>query len=82
MKSAKEWLETLKEPYRSRALKNYDPDFVLGKTIENLSSAILRSFSWRKSSEGSKYWDDIYNRALIEDETLLNKELELKYEIY
>lgn len=66
MKTAKEWLETLPEPYRSQALENLNvvrcypqPDY---ECIDK-SSAIENGFSWRLTIEGYDYWLNAFNKA-------------------
>jgi len=61
-KYIKEWLETLKEPYRSQALHNYDKSKWSGRLEKTsaLSKALFRAFDWKSSSEEDQYWRKIH----------------------
>ncbi len=76
MKTIKEHLETLPEPYRSQALENYNPRF-LGddppQKFEQVSEALIYAFDWTESPEGEEYWDK-YQDSLINQENLLPSE--------
>lgn len=70
MKTVKEWLEGLEEPYRSQAFENVEelnvhPGGVLFAREESLSSALIGAFDWGKSPQGHKYWENIYEKAFI-----------------
>lgn len=57
MKTVKEWLETLDEPYRSQALENLDEEY--GDMIEpNLAEALWGAFVWDDTPQGNDYWRD------------------------
>jgi hypothetical protein len=58
MKTIKEWLETLPEPYRSQALKN---GIDMGKERSSLFKAINSAFVWSNSKEGFDYWRMVAN---------------------
>jgi hypothetical protein len=62
MKTIKEWLETLPEPYRSKALSQAN-DRALKGECGTLAEAISGSISWRGSFEGVEYWIDVHRRA-------------------
>lgn len=62
MKTTKEWLELLNEPYRSQALKNMNPDVKNAKVI-NMSAALLTAFPWNHTEEGFKYWKDLFDKS-------------------
>lgn len=66
MKTIKEWLETLPEPYRSKALSQADTRSLKEK-CRTLALAISGSISWRGSVEGIEYWIDVYRRAMRGD---------------
>ena len=59
-KTIKEWLETLPDGYRERALKNHDPKTYDGTQINSLSDAIRRAFLWGGSPEGHGFWSDVW----------------------
>ena len=53
------WLEQLKEPYRSQALKNVEKENDLDIDVETTTSllfALSESFVWVDSHEGYTYW--------------------------
>lgn len=60
MKTISEWFETLHEPVRSKALKNYDGR--VEKTAD-LKAAIYEAFSWHDTPEGFQYWMDRYTEV-------------------
>jgi len=53
-KTIREWLETLPDGYRERAIKNYDRF-----PINSLSRAISETFLWRPTPEGYEFWDAV-----------------------
>lgn len=60
-KTIKQWLETLPEPYRTRALEN----IYLGKTehiCNCIEDALISAFSWENSKQGLAYWQKIYSK--------------------
>ena len=66
-KTIREWLETLPDGYRERALKNYDPKF---SDDEGLAGAIAIAFIWDETPdcEGYEFWNAVYEWALGEGE--------------
>ena len=67
MKTVKEWLETLPDGYRDRALSQASPDRLKEET-DTLSSAILRFIpDWTDTKEGWDFWDSVDDWA--EDKT-------------
>lgn len=63
MKTIKEWLETLPEPYRTQALENAKNCLVgCGRTLDvnqgTLSDAVAGAFIWLLSPQGEQYWED------------------------
>lgn len=66
MKTIREWLEELPEPYRSQALENFDNYWTkeeqddLSKRI-SLSFAVLSAFAWDESKQGGDYWNKLYD---------------------
>lgn len=65
MKTIREWLEELPEPYRSQALENamkYNPtDIDKTPIYQTLTCALRESFIWGQTEQGYKYWSDIEN---------------------
>lgn len=66
MKTIREWLEELPEPYRTQALENMkndkpptNPDEppVTGNTLD---SALEEAFIWYKSPQNRTYWFDVF----------------------
>jgi hypothetical protein len=65
MKTIKEYLEELPEPWRSQALENYDPKFhPHTKTTSSLESAISWAFDWSESPEGHEYWSTAHDSII------------------
>jgi len=63
-KTIVEWLETLPDGYRERALKNYDPEYCdTGVNIIDLAGAVMWGFSWEDSPEKQVFWDAVYEWA-------------------
>lgn len=60
MKTIKEWLETLEEPYRSQAIKNTE-ESLLPIERESLDDAIIKAFTWSDTEEGFNHWNALYN---------------------
>lgn len=70
MKTIKEWLEELPEPYRTQAIDNMNQaterhglrvDLI---EEESLSKALCGAFSWALSKEGASYWSYLYEMKL------------------
>ena len=57
-KTVKQWLNTLKEPYKSKALNNLQKEVINVKVI-SISKALKQSFDWDNSQEGWEYWNDL-----------------------
>ncbi len=55
MKTIKQWLETLPNPIKEKALANLIKDRE-DKEEENLSDALYEAFYWSKADEGYNYW--------------------------
>lgn len=58
MKTIREWLEELPEPYRSQAFRN-TPCINTDLYAPSLKYAIVRAFVWHKSPEGFEYWEKL-----------------------
>jgi hypothetical protein len=54
MKTIREWLEELPEPYRMQAFNNATSD--LDIQVVSLSLALMKSFIFNASKEGCEYW--------------------------
>lgn len=66
MKTIREWLEQLPEPYRTQALENafsirslFDIDREPSR--QTIKCALREAFIWHKTSQGHTYWADIAN---------------------
>ena len=57
-KTVKEWLNTLKEPYKSKALRQTNED-VLNLYCDSLVNSLYQMFDWQISFEGLEYWSDL-----------------------
>lgn len=58
MKTVKQWLDTLEEPHRTKALNNTDKE-ALKETTNSLLSALMKAFIFHYSPEGQDYWWDV-----------------------
>lgn len=67
MKTIKQWLEELPEPYRTQALENYE-----NNKVQSLSFALINAFEWYDTPEGIEYWADL-NKKICEN-NLVDKE--------
>lgn len=65
MKSIREWLELLPEPYKGQALTNSGGKESLDLEENTLFDALASAFIWNESAEGEEYW-----RTLAEDKVL------------
>ena len=71
MKTIREWLESLPEPYRSQALENMDnyrrpyaPE--AHSSHGNLEEALMAAFLWYDTPQGREYWENVsQDRSLI-----------------
>ena len=50
-KTIKKWLNTLKEPYKSKALQQTNED-ILNMHCNSLINSLYQMFSWSESDEG------------------------------
>lgn len=60
-KTIMEWLETLPEPFKSKALDNASDN--LDAMQPTLSAAIYHGFDWKQSPEGFSFWSDCHLRC-------------------
>lgn len=59
MKTVKEWLNDLEQPYKRQALNNL-LYIKAGLRVSNICSALDFAFDWESSLEGFEYWQDLY----------------------
>lgn len=59
MKTIREWLEELPEPYRTQAINNTEKNRLLTHDV-SLREAITVAFFWGNSPEGHEYWAEFY----------------------
>lgn len=64
-KTIREWLETLPDGYRERALANMDPDLGNINICKDLPEATSRAFVWEKTpeEEGYEFWYAVHDWA-------------------
>lgn len=65
MKTIKQWLEELPEPYRTQALENADR-CDLDKDAKSKPAALRNAFEWEETPEdqGYYYWEDLWEKLL------------------
>lgn len=61
MKTIREWLEELPEPYRTQALENTAEE---RKQVikKDLDSALWCAFDWIWAKEGCRYWSNLHKK--------------------
>jgi len=59
MKTIKDYLNELQEPYRTQALNNLDKGYE-DRKVKNILIALTLAFVWDESPEKHKYWNDLY----------------------
>ena len=65
MKTIREHLESLPEPYRTQALENMRPEKALVFPSMNCrGEALTLAFDWERSPEGYLYWEERYEHEL------------------
>lgn len=57
-KTVKQWLNTLKEPYKTKAIKQTNKQ-ILKEKVDSLIVALYKMFLWKDSQEGDEYWRDL-----------------------
>ena len=73
IKTIKQWLEELPEPYRTQALENYQDFFYQDEEpINYISDAINWAFRWESSKEGYDYWFNFWEK--LSKNNLVDKE--------
>lgn len=61
MKTIKEWLETLPEPYKEKALEYAALENTLETRQETLHDALHSAFIWKQTVQGFEYWKGLFN---------------------
>jgi hypothetical protein len=59
LKTREEWFDTLEEPTRVMAIQNTKAKKLKEKCM-SLSCALEAAFVWVETTEGHKYWEDVY----------------------
>lgn len=67
MKTIREWLNELPEPYRTQALNN-TTKYNLDKEKKSLSDALLGAFFWFDSPEHFSYWGNLHDKIIFKVE--------------
>lgn len=62
MKTIKEHINQLQQPYRIQAINN-TPVKVLNKECEDIFQAIADAFIWTDSPQGNRYWINVLNQV-------------------
>ena len=57
-KTIKQWLNTLNEPYKTKAIQQTNEDRLKEKA-DSLIIALYKMFVWEDSVEGDEYWRDL-----------------------
>ena len=57
-KTIKQWLNTLNEPYKTKAIQQTNKDRLKEK-VDSLIIALYKMFVWEDSVEGDEYWRDL-----------------------
>lgn len=65
MKTIREWLEELPEPYRTQALNNAD-NLDSKALFKSLYNVLQEAFIWEESPEGGNYWINV--QKILENE--------------
>ena len=58
-KTIKQWLNTLDEPYKSKAIQQTNKN-ILELQCNSITDALLKMFEWESSEEGDLFWDNLY----------------------
>lgn len=61
MKTQKEYLELLEEPYRTKALEQMKYPLAICSSI---SDALMGAFIWKDSYEGADYWEELHDKLI------------------
>ena len=55
MKTIRQWLSELPEPYRTQSLDNLPSKSNIEK-VSSMQAALINGFEWDKSPQGTQYW--------------------------
>lgn len=66
MKTIRDWLEELPEPYKTQAIDNA-PENNLKCQDDSLHEALAGAFFWSYTKEGYDYWDNLYTKLKHEN---------------
>lgn len=59
MKTTKQWLETLPEPYRTQAFENAKLYGLLNRSYSSLKESLYSAFLWGETELGYTYWFEV-----------------------
>lgn len=62
-KTIKYWLNTLKEPYKTKAIQQTNED-ILELKCNSITDALLKMFEWESSKEGDLFWDELFESVV------------------
>jgi hypothetical protein len=77
-KTTKEWLETLPDGYRERALQAFEGQGKPNDLYKSLGDAIMNGFYWDNTVEGESFWHGVYSEYKYNEGNLpaiTNKEI-------
>lgn len=66
-KTIKQWLKTLKEPYKTKAIQQTDKH-ILDSKAKDLITSLYCMFDWDNSFEGYEYWSDLASSLVNAEE--------------
>ena len=61
MKTVKEWLFDLNEPYKSQSFLNAPPN-TLNTPVASMSEALRMAFWWACTEQGYEYWSKLHSK--------------------
>jgi hypothetical protein len=64
MKTIREWIKEMEEPFQSQFNENSSIFLNRNKRFEKLSKVISSGFRWAKSNEGHDYWEKYFIKIL------------------
>ena len=64
MKTIREWLEELEEPYRSEAIANTPINVLKYTGCTILSNALIKAFEWGETKHSFDYWNDLHESII------------------
>ena len=66
-KTVKQWLNTLKDPYKTKAIRQTNKH-ILDSKSKDLISSLYCMFNWDNSFEGYEYWSDLASSLVNAEE--------------